>query len=256
MKTAIIGYNGFVGSNILLNKNMTDKYNSKNINKIKGRSYDLIISTGFSGTKFIINKNPYDDILNIKNQKKLLSSVKAQRIVHISTIDVYDRKKNVDEKSKINSSKLDNYGSNRRDIENFIISNFNKYHIIRLPMLFGHNLNKNILFDLIKKKFIHNIPYYSTLQWYNVQNLWKDIKIIIDNNIDIINLVSEPIRTKLIIDKFFNYKNEELNLEKKIDTEIKSIHSSKFSKKNNYLYSKFEILKDLEIFIKNQLSGG
>ena len=66
----------------------------------------------------------------------------AKHFVLISTIDVYCNKIGVDEDSKININKLDHYGYNRHDFEQFVISLFRRSYIIRLPMLFGHGLKR------------------------------------------------------------------------------------------------------------------
>ena len=43
MKIALIGYTGFVGSNLLNQYEFTACYNSKNIQEIHGKDYDLCI---------------------------------------------------------------------------------------------------------------------------------------------------------------------------------------------------------------------
>ena len=46
MKIALIGYTGFVGSNLLSQYDFTDRYNSKNIQDIHGKDYDLCLCAG------------------------------------------------------------------------------------------------------------------------------------------------------------------------------------------------------------------
>ena len=58
MKIALIGYTGFVGSNLLSQYDFTDRYNSKNIQDIHGKDYDLCICAGGRAPKWIANESP------------------------------------------------------------------------------------------------------------------------------------------------------------------------------------------------------
>ena len=110
----------------------------------------------------------------MNNQKNILKNISTKHFVHISTIDVYDDKLEANEKSLVNVKKLDNYGYNRYQFEEFVKNNFNKYHIIRLPMLFGKGLKKNILYDLLNDQY-GNINGASVLQWYSVKTFGKTL---------------------------------------------------------------------------------
>ena len=57
MKTALIGYTGFVGSNIAAAQDFTDCYNTRNISDIRGRSYDLVVSAATRADSHLINQN-------------------------------------------------------------------------------------------------------------------------------------------------------------------------------------------------------
>ena len=106
MKTGLIGYTGFVGSNLCEQKSFSEYFNSSNIEKIKNHEFDMLICAGLSGTKYKINKNPSSDLCNINNQKKLLKAIQVDKIIFISTIDVFDKKNTVNEKFEIDSRKL------------------------------------------------------------------------------------------------------------------------------------------------------
>ncbi len=66
----------------------------------------------------------------------------------ISTIDVF--KNSIGKNEDYSPDAIEAYGSNRGYLENLCRSNFEKCHIIRLPGLFGENLKKNFLYDLIQ----------------------------------------------------------------------------------------------------------
>ena len=58
MNSALIGYTGFVGGNLLRQFAFTDLYNSTNIETIAGRAYDLIVCAGAPGVMWKANKEP------------------------------------------------------------------------------------------------------------------------------------------------------------------------------------------------------
>ena len=47
-KCALIGYTGFIGSNLLDFNKEIRKFNSKNIHKIKNKEFDIVICAGTS----------------------------------------------------------------------------------------------------------------------------------------------------------------------------------------------------------------
>ena len=127
---ALIGYTGFVGSNIKNQKKFDYYYNSKNINDITNKSFDTVVCSGVSSIKWFANLNPKKDYNNIHSLIKKLKTISFKKFILISTIAVYD-------------NPADNaYGRNRLYLENYIRNNFKNYLIIRLPGLFGKGLKK------------------------------------------------------------------------------------------------------------------
>ena len=147
MKKAIVGYTGFVGSNICKNMNFDNYYNSKNVTEGYNSNPDLLIYAGIKAEKYIANAYPYNDICVIYEAIKNIKKINPKKIVLISTIDVYKNSfdKNEDEEDIAN---LEPYGLNRYYLEKYIEKNFDDYLIIRLPALFGINIKKNYIYDL------------------------------------------------------------------------------------------------------------
>jgi sugar phosphate isomerase/epimerase len=200
---AIVGYTGFVGSNLLQFYNFDYLYNSKNFYEAKNKEFNNIFFCGIPAVKWYANKNPIEDNNIIENIKKILDTVKVKKIILISTIDVYDKiDKQYNEDYEIHYDKNHIYGKNRFLFEEYIKSTFINYNIIRLPGLFGKGLKKNIIYDLINNNKVNNIPLNSSFQWYYLDWLKKDIDIILKNDIKICNLFTEPIHTKEIIKAF------------------------------------------------------
>ena len=57
LRNALIGHTGFIGSNLLNLKKNLDLFNSKNIKKIKFKSYDTVYCAGTYSKIWIAKKN-------------------------------------------------------------------------------------------------------------------------------------------------------------------------------------------------------
>ena len=58
---AIVGYTGFVGSNMLQFYVFDNFYNSKNFEEARGKHFEEIIFCGIPAVKWFANKNPNED---------------------------------------------------------------------------------------------------------------------------------------------------------------------------------------------------
>ncbi len=245
IKNALIGYTGFIGSNLLNFKKKFHKYNSKNINKIKNKQYDLVICAGTSSKIWLAKKKPRLDFNRIKYLINCLKKINAKKFVLISTCEVYGSSKNQKENSSIFSNKNYHYGYNRLMLENFVKKNFNKSFILRLPIVYGKNFYKNCIFDLIYKNNIEKLNGNDRIQIYNVSNLKKHINFVLKNNISVLNISSKPIMLSWIAKYFFN-----VNLGKKKifrNMKMKTIYRKL---NDNYFLSKKQCIEDLKNFIK------
>ncbi|WP_242396852.1 NAD(P)-dependent oxidoreductase [Clostridium butyricum] len=146
---SLVGYTGFVGSNLANNFKFDNLYNSKNIEEAYGTNPDLLVYSGVPAEKFLANNNPEKDMEIIKNAFENIKKINPKRIVLISTIDVYKNPINVDEDTKIDTEGLLPYGYNRYKLERMVEENFDNHLIVRLPGLYGENIKKNFIYDLI-----------------------------------------------------------------------------------------------------------
>ena len=153
MKTAIVGYTGFVGSNLCASHTFDSCYNSKNIERAFGTEPDLLLYSGVRAEMFIANKFPEKDLEIIENAIENIKRIKAKRVVLISSIAVYNQTFNVDENTVINKKESTAYGRNRRILEEWVEQNYTDSLVVRLPGIYGINLKKNFLYDMI-----HIIP--------------------------------------------------------------------------------------------------
>lgn len=150
MSVILVGYTGFVGSNLRSQYNFDGLYNSKNIKEAYGKNPDLLIYSGVPAQKFLANKNPEEDFEVIKNAIENIKKINPKKIVLISTIDIYKKPIDVFEDTEVIPEDLEAYGKNRYYLENWVKDNFNDYLIVHLPGLYGKNIKKNFIYDLIK----------------------------------------------------------------------------------------------------------
>ncbi|MBD1157264.1 hypothetical protein IDH10_03770 [Pelagibacterales bacterium SAG-MED20] len=107
---ALIGYTGFIGSNLRKLYKPNYNYNSKNISKIKNKTFDVLFCAGTSSKRWVANKNPKEDLNNIKKLTKSLESFKTKKFILISSIEIYGLQNNKNENNKINIKYNSSYG--------------------------------------------------------------------------------------------------------------------------------------------------
>lgn len=245
MTSAIIGYTGFIGSYLRTQIFETcDLYNSKNIADIKDKHYDIVYITALPATKWLVNKNPIDDLNNILYLQDNLKQCTANTVVLISTIDIYS--KDVMEQNEDDEEiTKEPYGKHRYMMEQWTQTNFKNTYIIRLPGIFGFGLKKNIIFDLLNDNNVNQINPFSIFQWYYLEDLWEDIQHLLKTKNRLCNLFSEPIRVFDIISKCFPHIENSFPEYDAVDKlTVKYNYKSKYS-----MRSKKDILHKLKKFI-------
>jgi hypothetical protein len=252
MRKGLIGYTGFVGSNIDAKGAFDDKYNTSNINDIAGKEYDLLVSAANRAEMWRINQEPEKDLAEINEFIDHLKTAKTKKLVLISTVGVYKNFVSVNEDTPIETEGLLPYGVNRYYLEQFARDNFDTL-IIRLPGLFGPGLKKNVIFDLLHDNNIDRIHRGGVYQYYNLENLWKDIQIALDNNLKLVNFAAEPVQTDELAKECFgiDFTNEPEGVAPaKFDMHTK--YAEVFGGKGNYMYSKRQEIEDIKTFVKSQ----
>lgn len=145
----LVGHTGFVGSNLAESHAFDLCFNSKNISEAFGSNPDVLVYSGVRAEKFLANKEPKKDFEIILEAIENIKKINPKQIVLISTVDVYPNPIAVDENTEIDLDVVQPYGKNRLYLENWVASTFDDHLIVRLPGLFGKNIKKNFIFDLI-----------------------------------------------------------------------------------------------------------
>lgn len=301
----LVGHTGFVGSNLAESNSFDFCFNSQNIKDSFGLDPDLLIYSGVRAEKFLANKEPEKDFDIILEAIENIKKINPRQIVLISTVDVYPNPVAVDENTEIDLEIVQPYGKNRLYLENWVASNFEDHLIVRLPGLFGKNIKKNFIFDLIsvipsmlneakyqelashswisnnytlqengfyklnniektereilKKQFLdlgfsalNFTDSRGKFQFYDLKNLWNDIKKAREEGIKKLNLATEPIVVNEIYKAVYgkDFVNELNNPVPNYD--FYSLHGKLFQNQGNYIESKEKVLQDIVSFIKSQ----
>ena len=150
---AIVGYTGFVGSNLYTPERFGAAYNTQNIETAYGTEPDLLVYAGVRAEKYLANREPERDLRNIRQAGENIRKINPKSLVLISTVDVLSNPQGADEDAAIDETKLQPYGLHRYMLEQWTREHYPDALIVRLPGLFGKNLKKNFIYD-----YIHRIP--------------------------------------------------------------------------------------------------
>lgn len=149
----VIGYRGFVGSAIF-NK-LSKNYNVVGIDRGNyqdhvNKDFDIVINSAMPSKRFWAKLNPkkdYDE--SVLKTKKILRDFNFNKIIHISSISARCQPETT-------------YGKNKKKSEQ-LVSKSKNYLIIRLGPMYGKELDKGVLIDLVndKKVFCDSKSKYS-----------------------------------------------------------------------------------------------
>jgi len=250
-RSALIGYTGLVGQNIVREVARIDcLYNSKNIDDICGRTFELLICAGAKGSRRDVNENPDKDLSSIINLMDRLAIINAKKVVLISTVEVYNYHNGVNEDYNVNPDELPPYALHRFNLEVFCRERFSCL-TIRLPIIFGVGLKKNIIFDLIHGQY--NFTHKDNIfQFYDLANIWKDIRKALTIEATIVNLFSEPIHVCDIARDLFHVELSNTN-EQLRQFDVRCKYWKEWDGVPEYLYRKTDIYRSLNYYIKNQI---
>ena len=151
---ALVGYTGFVGSNLYSEGSFDAVYHSKNIEEAFGTKPDLLVYSGLRAEKYLANQAPERDMELILQAEENISRISPKKLVLISTVDVFKAPDGVQESTGIQTEGLHPYGYNRYQLEVWVRERYADALIVRLPGLFGKNIKKNFIYD-----YMHVIPF-------------------------------------------------------------------------------------------------
>lgn len=203
MRTALIGYTGFVGSNLLDAYAFDDLYNSSNVAEIAGKEYDLIVSAGNRADSHRINLNGPADLAEVDVLVDTLRAARTNRLVLISTVCVYPGGTSPDETTPLSMEGLTPYGQNRLHQEERLREAFDTT-VVRLPQLYGARLKKGVIYDLMHDYRVEHIDPTAQFQYYDVRTLWNDIRLALDEGLSSVNIASPALDNATVAREVFD----------------------------------------------------
>jgi nucleoside-diphosphate-sugar epimerase len=249
MEKALIGYTGFVGSNLARQANFDAFYNSANIHEIDGKRFSMVVCAGARAEKWRANQEPELDRANIEMLISHLECISAQTFILISTVDVYANPVSVYEDSPISMEGLSAYGKNRYRLEETASILFPHTVIIRLPGLFGTGLKKNFLFDILHNSNVLDLTHSeSQYQFYGLDKIWADILAVVTNGLNLVNFATPPVSARQIaltcFDRDFSNKTSNMPVSYDMRTRFAEI----FKHQGDYIWSLDEELAAIRLF--------
>ena len=301
----LVGHTGFVGNNLYRYGSFELGVNSGSVREAYGTNPDLCVYAGLRAEKYLANQQPEKDWQMIEQAKENIRMIKPQKLVLISTIDVFKSPLAVYEDSAIDMDGLQPYGYNRRVLENWVRENYPEALIVRLPGLFGEGIKKNFIYDIInvipfmlsetkmgelssqeaaieeyyeiqdngfwkcrnlnegEKNALRNIlsrvnfsalqftDSRSEFQFYPLKRLWSDIKIALENKIELLHTATEPISAGEIYKFLYGreFMNETAGVPAKYD--YRTRYSGLYKRDGGYIMGKEEVLLEIQNFVKS-----
>lgn len=249
MTSALVGHTGFVGSNLLRQHRFDSLFNSKSIEQIAGKQYDLLVVSGMPAAKWIANADPTGDRNTLDRLCSALRRVRASRVVVISTVDVYSTPIDVDEDTSIDPAKLQPYGQHRLLLEHFAAEQFPLVLRARLPALFGPGLRKNAVYDLLNANDVHKLHANGSFQFYNLCRLWADVQCAFEAGLSVVNFATEPVSIREVAHEAFglDFSNDPGTKPARYD--VRTRHAPLFGGYGGYLDPREEVLAELRTFV-------
>ena len=249
--SALIGYTGFVGSNLARQRSFDEFFNSKNIHEISDRNFDLIVCAAAPAEKWKANKDPDADRATVERLIRSLEDVDAEKFVLISTVDVFANPVGVDEDSPTPLASLHAYGRNRRMLEEVIGSRFDAL-IVRLPGLYGMGLKKNVIYDFLTDNDTQKIDSRGVFQFYGLDRLWRDISTALDAELPLVHCATEPVSVAEVARDAFgiDFSNELTATPARYD--MRTRYAELFGGKAPYFETKERVLAGIKAFVEQE----
>jgi nucleoside-diphosphate-sugar epimerase len=252
MTSALVGHTGFVGGNLAAQHRFDAGFNSKTIESIAGRRFDLLVVSGMPAAKWIANGDPAGDLATLDRLWNAIKMVRADVVVVMSTVDVYPTPVSVDEDTPIDPSAQQPYGLNRLELERRAAAHFPRTLSVRLPGLFGPGLKKNAVYDLLHNNETHKIHANGVFQFYNLDRLWDDVQTALAAGLTVVNFATEPVSVREVAREAFglDFANDPGTKPARYD--VRSKHAEVFGGRGGYLQSREQVFGELRDFVQGE----
>lgn len=252
MSSALIGFTGFVGGNLLRSRGFDELYNSANVADIAGREFDEVYFSAAKAEKWRINQDPEADAAHMRELERILSSFRTQRLVLVSTVDVYRDPIDVDEDSPTPTEGLHTYGLHRLALESFAADLVPDTLVVRLPGLFGPGIKKNVIYDLLHDNNVDRIHPGGEYQYYDLTRLSADIDRARAAGVPLINLATEPVSTARLAAEVFGRELVAPEGATAGRYDMRTRHGELWGREDGYLASADEVVDAVRAFVQSE----
>ncbi len=252
MRSALIGYSGFVGGTLLKQVQFSEVYRSTNIHEIENNEFDIVVCAGAPAQKWVANQNPVEDLQKINSLISNLQTIKCKTFILISTVDVFKTPIAVDESTPVDEADLHPYGLHRRLLEKFVEQHFSHHLIVRLPGLVGPGLRKNVIFDFLNKNNLHSIESRGVFQFYPMVNLWYDIQRALEVGLSLVHLTAEQICVAEVSLQGFGMLFTQSLSNSPACYDMRTKYAEIFGSRGHYQYSKHETIQAIRSYAQSE----
>ena len=252
MADALVGHTGFVGGNLAAQHRFTACFNSRNIESIRGRSFDTLVVSGMPAAKWLANRDSVGDHATLDSLWRNVVKCQANSVVIVSTVDVYPAPLGVDEGTMIESMFQQPYGKHRLELERRASFHFPRVLSVRLPGLYGPGLKKNAIYDLMNGNQVEKIHPDAKYQFYNLNRLWSDIRTALDSGLAVVNLATEPVSMREVARVAFGHAFGSAPGTLPAEYDMRTRHAGLFGGREGYLESKAEVLSGIAAFVAGE----
>lgn len=148
---ALVGAAGAVGQNLIASGGIDRSYDSAHVGEAYGLKPELLIYAGlWENEKTEAETDPSADIGRIVEAEQEIWQIESEKLVLISTVDVFREPKGVDENTEIDTDDMRAYGHVRYLMEKWVRQFRPDALIVRLPAIYGDPPGRNFISDMIR----------------------------------------------------------------------------------------------------------
>ncbi|MGE5048552.1 MAG: NAD-dependent epimerase/dehydratase family protein [Deltaproteobacteria bacterium] len=251
MTSALIGHGGFVASNLEMQAHFDEKVDARAAERLRGRRFDLLVCAEPEGRRKA-SRDPEADAAAMRRLIEALGDISADRVLLVSTVEVFPRPEMVDEDAAIHPSAPS--ARLRRELELFCREKLSAT-VVRLPLAFGPGLAAGVVFDLLLGNGLESIHPDALLQHYPIAHLWRDANIALERRIPELNLACEPIPTREVALRCFGQELTAYPASAPALCDVRSKYAPLWGGQPfGYLYPKARVLRELAEFVEREQS--
>jgi nucleoside-diphosphate-sugar epimerase len=247
-RRALIGSTGFIGAQLRQQTTFDDVYHAADIHQIAGQRYGLVVCAAPSAWKWRANQNPEQDRAHVDALIGPLRTVRTERFLLLSTMDVYGRAVAVDETTPVDPSLATPYGRHRFAVEETVRECFPEQQIVRLGHPFGEGFKKGFLYDLMHQNRLDLTHSENRFQFYPVWRLWSDLERIMQSGLPLVNLPTEPASAREVARACFEMDFTQVTDQPPVLYDMRSVFGGELGWEGSYVLRKTEVFQEIRDF--------